>query len=164
MYCQMLERTVRELKGEDVAPEVTTTINLGVNLRIPDDYIGEESQRLRVYKRIASATTVEESDAAEKEIADRYGPPPQIVLQLLDYAILKSLAARLSIRKIDRRRGEVQMQFHEAAVADPQRLMNFVASRPGAQFTPSGVLHVPVAETPGILLEVKNMLEALGPK
>jgi transcription-repair coupling factor (superfamily II helicase) len=163
MYCQMLERTVRELKGEELAPEVSTTINLGVNLRIPDDYIAEESQRLRVYKRIASAATVEESDAVEKEIADRYGPPPQVVLQLLDYAILKSLAARLSIRKIDRRRGEVQMQFHEAAVADPQRLMNFVASRPGAQFTPSGVLHVPVLETPGILLEVKNMLEALGP-
>src|SRR5438270_4751765 len=41
MYCQMLERTVRELKGEDVAPEVNTTVNLGINLRIPDDYIGE---------------------------------------------------------------------------------------------------------------------------
>jgi transcription-repair coupling factor (superfamily II helicase) len=164
MYCQMLERTVRELKGEEVAPEISTTINLGLNLRIPDDYISEENQRLRVYKRIAGATNLEESAAVEKELSDRYGEPPQQVLHLLDYAMIKSLAARLSIRKIERRRGEVQMQFHEAAVADPQRLMDLVARRPGAQFTPSGVLHVPLEDRPvaGILLEVKAILEALG--
>lgn len=163
MYVQMLDRTVRELKGEDVVPEVSTTINLGMSLRIPDAYIVEESQRLRIYKRIAETSTLEESEAVEKEITDRYGPPPQVVLQLLDYAMLKALAARLSIRKIDRRRGEIQMQFHEAAVADPQRLMDFVSKRPGALFTPSGVLHVPVADGPRILIDVKNMLESLGP-
>jgi len=164
MYCQMLERTVRELKGEDVAPEISTTVNLGLHLRIPDDYIGEENQRLRVYKRIAGVTDLEESAAVEKELSDRYGEPPQQVLYLLDYAMIKSLAARLSISKIDRRRGEVQMQFHEAAVADPQRLMDFVARRPGAQFTPSGVLHVSLEDRPvaGVLLEVKAILEAIG--
>jgi transcription-repair coupling factor (superfamily II helicase) len=164
MYCQMLERTVRELKGEEVAPEISTTINLGLNLRIPDDYISEENQRLRVYKRIAGVTSLEESAAVEKELSDRYGEPPEQVLHLLDYSMIKALAAKLSIRKIERRRGEVQMQFHEAAIADPQRLMDLVARRPGAQFTPSGVLHVPLEDRPvaGILLEVKAILEALG--
>ncbi len=164
LYCQMLDRTVRELKGEDVAPEINTTINLGLTLRIPDDYIAEENQRLRVYKRIAGVMSMEESATVEKELSDRYGEPPPQVLYLLDYSIIKSMASRLSIRKIERRRGEVQLQFHEAAATDPQRLMDLLSRRPGAQFTPSGVLHVPLEDRPvlGILLEVKAILEALG--
>ena len=53
LYTTMLERTVRELKGE-VQPETAETqLNLGLNIRIPSDYIPEENQRLRMYKRVA---------------------------------------------------------------------------------------------------------------
>src|SRR5207302_3711594 len=53
MYTTMLERTVRELKGEAEAHTVNTQLNLALNLRIPTDYITEENQRLRIYKRLA---------------------------------------------------------------------------------------------------------------
>jgi transcription-repair coupling factor (superfamily II helicase) len=165
LYCQMLERTVRELKGEEVAPEVATALNLGVHLRIPDSYIPQEQQRLRVYKRIAGVATPEESAAMERELADRYGPPPAAILHLLDYATLKAAAASLAIQKIERRRGEAQIKFHPGAVVDPQRLTAFVSRRAGAQFTPDGVLRVPVSEHsgPGVLMEVKAILESLRP-
>ena len=53
LYTTMLERTVRELKGEVEAEVPETQLNLGLNIRIPAEYIKEENQRLRMYKRFA---------------------------------------------------------------------------------------------------------------
>ena len=60
LYCQMLERTVAELRGEEIEEEVNAQLNLGVDTRIPDEYISDMGQRLRTYKRIASARSDEE--------------------------------------------------------------------------------------------------------
>ncbi len=53
LYTQMLERAVREMKGEAGAEVTEIQLNLGLNIRIPSDYIKEENQRLRMYKRVA---------------------------------------------------------------------------------------------------------------
>src|ERR1700751_590497 len=45
MYTSMLEEAVRELKGEMPEEEVATQLNLGLNIRIPAEYIPEENQR-----------------------------------------------------------------------------------------------------------------------
>ena len=47
LYTQMLERAVREMKGEAAPDEAETQLNLGLNIRIPAEYIPEENQRLR---------------------------------------------------------------------------------------------------------------------
>src|SRR4029079_2823220 len=53
LYTSMLDLTVRELKGEELPREIDTQLNLGLNIKIPDEYISEENQRLRMYKRVA---------------------------------------------------------------------------------------------------------------
>src|SRR5205809_1003249 len=57
LYTQMLDRAVREMKGETAPEEAETQLNLGLNIRIPVDYIPEENQRLRMYKRVARVET-----------------------------------------------------------------------------------------------------------
>ncbi len=42
------------MKGENVQALPDTALNLGLNIRIPNDYITEENHRLRIYKRIAA--------------------------------------------------------------------------------------------------------------
>src|ERR1700739_259171 len=59
MYVRLLEETVHELKGEEVPLEVHSTLNLGLDIRIPPEYIADEHQRLRAYKKIAEANTVD---------------------------------------------------------------------------------------------------------
>jgi transcription-repair coupling factor (superfamily II helicase) len=67
---------------------------------------------------------------------------------------LKTLAARCGIETIDRRGGGVNIKFHPGAAIDPRRLMQLVSETAGAQFTPAGVLRVPLAPLPpGELLE-----------
>ncbi|HEX7175219.1 MAG TPA: transcription-repair coupling factor, partial [Pyrinomonadaceae bacterium] len=55
LYTQMLERTMSELRGEDVEDEASVSISLGVDVAIPESYISDMGQRLRTYKRVASA-------------------------------------------------------------------------------------------------------------
>ncbi|MCX6615572.1 MAG: transcription-repair coupling factor [Acidobacteria bacterium] len=162
LYCQLLERAVRELKGEEVAPETETAINLGMDIRIPPEYIPEEAQRLRMYKRLGSLSGPDDRGQLERELLDRYGPPPPAVLNLLEYGSLKAAAGRLRIRSIERKRDAVNVKFDEGAAVDPMRLMEFVTSRPGAQFTPAGVLHLPSGNgASSALLEIKQLLAAL---
>ncbi|HEY2847040.1 MAG TPA: transcription-repair coupling factor, partial [Pyrinomonadaceae bacterium] len=59
LYTKMLERTVAELRGDEIADETSVSINLGVDVSIPQEYISEASQRLRTYKRISSAESEE---------------------------------------------------------------------------------------------------------
>jgi len=53
LYTKMLERTIAELRGDEIADEVSVSINLGVDVAIPKEYIAEAGQRLRYSTRIS---------------------------------------------------------------------------------------------------------------
>ncbi len=155
MYIRMLEETVRELRGEEIAPEIHSALNLGLDLRIPAAYIADENQRLRAYKRIAQASSESEREKLEQELADRYGPVPDDVRYLLKYSAIKTAAEKIGIEAIDRRHSVLNVKFHDQTKVDAQKLMTLVSSTRGAQFTPAGVLRLPVdaASSPAAMLE-----------
>jgi len=143
-YVRLLDETVRELKGEEVVPEIHSTLNLGLDIRIPPEYISDENQRLRAYRQIANAADAEARDRAEKELEDRYGTVPDAVRNLLQYSALKTLADQLGIEAIDRRHNVLNIKFHAETRVDPARLMGIVGKTKGASFTPAGVLLLPL--------------------
>jgi transcription-repair coupling factor (superfamily II helicase) len=143
-YVRLLEETVRELKGEEVAPEIHSALNLGLDIRIPPDYVADENQRLRAYRQIANAADAEARDRTEKELADRYGAVPEAVRNLLEYSALKNMAEQIGVEAIDRRHNVLSIKFHTATRVDPARLMHIVSRTRGAQFTPAGVLLLPL--------------------
>jgi transcription-repair coupling factor (superfamily II helicase) len=164
MYVRLLEETVRELKGEEVPAEIHSSLNLGLDIRIPADYIADENQRLRAYRQIANAGTPADRERVEKELEDRYGPAPGAVRNLLEYSALKTAAEKLGIEAIDRRHALLNVKFHQETHIDPARLMNLVSHTRGAQFTPVGVLILPLdgATAAGDVLEfLKQRLEQL---
>src|SRR6185437_5381154 len=114
--------------------------NLGLNIRIPAEYIPEENQRLRMYKRVAGIETDSQLSDVAAELQDRYGPPPPAVRNLLDYASLKLLCMRVGAKAIDRKRDSVTFKFRQNAAVDPEHLAHFVSAKRGAQFTPDGML------------------------
>ncbi len=156
-YLRLLEQTVQELKGEEVAPEIHSTLNLGLDIRIPPDYITDEQQRLRAYKRIAEARDPDQARQVLEEFEDRYGSPPEPVHNLVRFSVLKALAERSGIELIERREGMIHIKFHPESKLDPHRLMQLVQTEQGAQFTPSGVLRLPLNGSP----DPSRVLEAL---
>ncbi|HYL85338.1 MAG TPA: transcription-repair coupling factor [Candidatus Angelobacter sp.] len=161
MYCQMLERAVSKLKGEEVAPELRTTLNLGFDVRIPQDYIPSENLRLRTYKRISTIGTEAEKQDVRKELEDRFGPPPASVENLLDYAILKSLCERLRISSVERQGTRIAMRFHPETTLDPAKLVTVVRSRPGIKLDPSGVLWMEMKRGESVPAVLRNVLLGL---
>ena len=162
LYTQMLERTVRELKGEPIEEEVSTTINLGLDIRIPEDYVYDMSQRLRTYKRISSAETEEELAEVHAEIEDRYGPIPETVESLFEFARLRREASRLGVLSIDREGERLAVKFSEQAKVNPDKLIAMV-SEGSASFAPSGVLKVRLGVTgdAAVFDEVRELLNRL---
>src|SRR5271154_5704529 len=163
LYTQMLDRAVREMKGESSVEEAATQLNLGLNIRIPFEYIPEENQRLRMYKRVAGVETESQLTDVGAELEDRYGEPPPAVRSLLEYASLKLLAVRVGITAIERKRELMTIKFRETATIDPGKLARFVASQPKAQFTPDGTLKftIKIASAEGILETLRDLLEEL---
>jgi transcription-repair coupling factor (superfamily II helicase) len=162
-YVKLLEETARELRGETVLPELHSALHLGLDIRIPPSYIADEQQRLRAYKRIADAGEPEKAARLLEELADRYGPPPEPVRLLVEFSGLKSLAARCGIESVDRRAGAALIKFHPGAPVDPRRLMELVSSTPQAQFTPAGVLRVPLPQSGAaeLLAFMRELFESL---
>jgi transcription-repair coupling factor (superfamily II helicase) len=163
LYTQMLDRAVRELKGEVAPEEAETQLNLGLNIRIPSDYITEENQRLRMYKRVAGIEKESQLSDVSSELTDRYGEPPAAVRNLLDYASLKLLAVRIGILVIERKKDLVTIKFRPNAVIDPEKLMRFVSAQRGAQFSPDGTLRFSLkSNAPGeVLNHLRTILEDL---
>jgi transcription-repair coupling factor (superfamily II helicase) len=163
LYTQMLERAVRELRGEVPEEEVEIQLNLGLNIRIPGDYIAEENQRLRMYKRVAGVESETKLRDVRLELTDRYGEPPAAVKNLLDYAELKLLAIRVGVNAVERKRDLVNIKFRQNAAVDPERLAGFVASQRGAQFTPDGALKFTLKSLGAaeVLTSLKDLLEHL---
>jgi transcription-repair coupling factor (superfamily II helicase) len=161
LYCQMLERAVSKLKGEEAAPELRTTLSLGFDVRIPENYIPSENLRLRTYKRISSIASDEEKQDVRKELEDRFGTPPSSVDNLLEYAILKSMCERLRISAVERQGSRIAIRFHPETTIDPAALVSVVRSRKGIKLDPSGVLWMEVTRGESVPAAVRNVLLSL---
>jgi transcription-repair coupling factor (superfamily II helicase) len=152
LYTKMLERTIQELKGEEVEDETSVSINMGVDVSIPNDYISETSQRLRTYKRISSAETEAVLRQIHAEIGDRYGAMPESVGNLFEYARLRKTAENLRIVSVDKTKEGIAVKLGENAKISPEKLMEFLTKNETAVFSPNGILRVEIKS--------ENLIEA----
>ena len=91
---------------------------------------------------------------------------PDAVRNLIQYSALKTLAQQIGIEVIDRRNSLLNVKFHAKTRVDPARLMNIVGSTHGAQFTPAGVLMLPLdgqSDAGAVLRFLAEKLEELRP-
>jgi transcription-repair coupling factor (superfamily II helicase) len=140
MYMKLLEQTIKELKGEEIEDDVRANVNLRVDLRIEDDYIPDMNQRLTVYRRMGGVRTDEELDRLVLEVRDRYGPPPESVLNLAEYAAIRLLADRIGLESLDRDGGTVVLKFRADAKLDPAWLFRVVQRRGDVTLVPPATL------------------------
>jgi transcription-repair coupling factor (superfamily II helicase) len=123
---------------------------------------------LRLYKKIAGATSEESLIDVRAELQDRYGPLPDHTVHLLEASRLRIACERIGVAQLDRKRDLLHLRFTEKAAVDPERLMRLVArnARKGAQFTPQGILKFPLSgniakEPMKIMTEARTLLDAI---
>jgi hypothetical protein len=93
-----------------------------------------------VYRNVAATRTEKDLEATLDEIADRYGPPTDSVLNLAEYGRIRIMADRLGVDSIDREGRLVVIRFRPQAKVDPVRLIKVVHEWPGATLVPPASL------------------------
>jgi len=161
LYVQMLERAVAKLKGGEGAPELRTTMSLGMDVRIPQEYIPSENLRLRTYKRISSVASESDKQDVHKELEDRFGPMPKSVENLLEFALLKSMSERLRIATVERQGSKIALRFHPETTLEPTAVVKVVRSRKGIKLDPSGVLWMELERGEPVAGALKKVLVGL---
>lgn len=126
MYVRLLNEAVRELRGE--APISANDVKLFVDA---DTYIRESyvsaRDKLKIYKQIAEVDSFSQRDALLGELADIYGTPEQPLVNLVNAALLKNLAARVDAEKVTINRAGAGISFKGDSLWKNAELLNAVA-------------------------------------
>ncbi|MBZ0187222.1 MAG: transcription-repair coupling factor, partial [Candidatus Obscuribacterales bacterium] len=100
LYCKLLGESIAELRGNPVASELDSQIDLNVTAFIPDHYIEDSEQRLIEYKRLADVTSEKELSFLLEEWKDRFGKIPDEALQLVKIIQLRLMASLAGVTQI----------------------------------------------------------------
>ena len=100
LYCRLLEQTVAELQGREIPEEVTARVEVDLDYRIPNSYVPDAEEKMRVYKRVAGATDPAEIELLREDLRDRFGALPEPAANLLHLAELRLLAHRAGVERV----------------------------------------------------------------
>jgi transcription-repair coupling factor (superfamily II helicase) len=82
-YCQLLEETVNELKGETIKANKPTIVDINVTAYIPDEWVGSTEQKMIEYKRLSDVKNETELNYIISEWKDRFSRIPEEVENLI---------------------------------------------------------------------------------
>lgn len=160
LYLDLLQKAVEEIKGEPVREEIDPEVNLQISAYIPEGYVQDVEQRLRLYRRLARTTDASEVKELADELCDRYGPLPKELEALLELLAIKRRLRRLNVIRLDRSqpRGfrtsatqdqQIVLTFGPNGPPDPSALLEAVQARKGWRFLPDGRLIIPIKSSDG---------------
>jgi transcription-repair coupling factor (superfamily II helicase) len=166
LYCQMLEDAVRKLKGEKPLRVFRTPVFLNFSMFIPESYISDEKQKMEFYKRFEACESIEEIDALENEVIDRFGEYPVQVRLLIEIERIRTIASMLLIDEIlEDSYGTIRITISEQAIFDFGKLASLITRDARFAFDPvnkSILRFKPVeSETEKKLNELKKWLQQL---
>ncbi len=96
-YCQLLEETVNELKGEKVKANKPTIVDINITAYIPDEWVGSGEQKMIEYKRLSDVKNETELDYIISEWKDRFSRIPEEVENLIKLIKIRLLATDCGI-------------------------------------------------------------------
>ena len=123
MYQRVLSEAFREIQEEQYTSlpsaslppspphSMNPTIETDLELLIPDSYVSQTSEKIRLYKDLDHVIDEAHLQRFLEELKDRYGPVPQEVCQLAYVVRLRRLAVSLGFEKIVLKNGMMIVYF-----------------------------------------------------
>jgi transcription-repair coupling factor (superfamily II helicase) len=123
LYTRMLAAAVQRLRltiDKDILPPGEWTaglelppasIELPLAGAIPESYVESRDLRLQLYRRLAEIRIPDELQSIKEELADRFGPPPEEVGDLLFQLLVKVKATGAGIDRILTENGQILIEF-----------------------------------------------------
>jgi transcription-repair coupling factor (superfamily II helicase) len=95
----------------DASLTIPTSVNLPLSIGIPDDYITDQSLRLKLYRRLADIKDEDELTSIEMEFEDRFGPLPESVINLIYQIKVKLLAGLIGLASVGFERNQLVLRY-----------------------------------------------------
>ncbi len=126
LYTRMLAqavRNVRDVRGVEVSDEdlgITRemaylfnpiTVELPLNIGIPETYIEDDQTRIKLYRRMASVSLESDLDSLEAEFTDRFGPLPPEIRNLIFQIRIKILAEKIGLNAVVKEGSDIVLKF-----------------------------------------------------
>ncbi|QOR34512.1 transcription-repair coupling factor [Clostridium sp. 'deep sea'] len=124
MYVNLLEQSIRELKGELPEQKFECEIEVAIDAYIPNRYIKDNKLKIEMYKKIVSCRHVNDIHDITDELLDRFGNPPLPVRNLLLITEIKSLLEILKIQSLKRTKNTFKAVFANNAAIKPDSFQN----------------------------------------
>jgi transcription-repair coupling factor (superfamily II helicase) len=136
LYTRLLSQAVRKIKGTDdrwqvagspAAPLLSpTAVELGVSanielplaISIPSDYVEDRKVRLGLYQRLANVTDERDLETLHLELADRFGPVPRPLDNLLYQLRVKLRAVRAGVIAVGSENGQLVLTLLALSALD----------------------------------------------
>ena len=132
LYQSMLEEAIAKIRSGQMEGLTETddqwapTINLGVPVLIPEDYVSDLDVRLGLYRRLSGLTTKVELEGFAAELIDRFGKLPKEVNTLLLVVRIKAMCKRAGISKLNAGERGATIEFHDNKFARPEGLVEYL--------------------------------------
>ncbi|MCX5791970.1 MAG: helicase-related protein [Elusimicrobia bacterium] len=162
MYIKLLNGEIDRIKGRQGARALPEPkMDLLVQAFIPEDYVGDDMERLNFYKKLLNSGEAE-LDGVLKGFEDISGPAPEPLKNLVEIIRLKKKLAKKAVRAVTQRGTDLEFFFLPGAPVPPKAIAGWSRAF-GARlsFLPSKAgdgLRVKLAERP--LEVIEQMLKA----
>jgi len=134
LYMQMLDEAVQQLEAEGEGAEDTpepVRLDVNVDAYVPADYIPYEQAKIDVHRRIASAREVSDLEELRRELADRFGEPPEPLENLITLQQARIKLGQAGAQAVSFRQGRLAVTPIEL---DSVRAKRVRAEIPGALY------------------------------
>ncbi len=164
MFLKLMENSMAELKGEAVQDSLEPEINVSMPALIPESYIPDIDQRLSAYRRLVKITELNEIADFKVELQDRFGKLPVEASNLLLKIMLRVLAIKAGIKRLDLIGQQLSLHFSGMHQRNPAGIFKMLDSEKHRfKFTREQVLkaNLEKANATRLLSQVKNILKEI---
>jgi len=113
LYCDLLQETIAELKGEKVDRPPEVEIHIKKDAYFPENYIPDTQERVLFYRRLSETVSPDDVKAIEEELTDRYGKPEEPVVNMIDIAYIRHYAGIIGASEISFNDNEIRIYIPE---------------------------------------------------
>ncbi len=130
MFLSLMENAVSDLKGVPVIDDLEPEINVSLSSFFPEDYIPAIDQRLLIYRRLSNLQEVKGVSIIQEELVERYGALPEEAYNILLKTMLRIMAVKAGVKRLDVVGHNIVLQFSGAHQKNPHAIIDMITPFP----------------------------------
>jgi transcription-repair coupling factor (superfamily II helicase) len=143
LYTRLLAAAVKAQRRDHGLPEpalpaalladvgLPVNVDLPLPVGVPNDYVPDQSLRLRLYRRLADVSDEAVLEALSAEFSDRFGPLPEMVTGLFFQMRVKLRAEKAGLVSVSLENGQIILRYPQPA--DGQKAVHLPDLGPGVR-------------------------------